>query len=346
MLSQRYEHLHHMVVWNEVASAGWMDMSPFIPNRAGPNGSFPLTEPQFELWVAKYAKLLRRTSAAIATAGKTNSTMIWTSTDRLWERPKQAAGAVLHTGTRPFLDRLWTALANDAFAFGTGVHPYDGGDPYSVADWAPRHHPQAYTFGTIHKVGEYARAKLSEVKGIDPDSAEGRPYTLLYASEQGWPFPACCTDQIRSRNICYAHALASATPGMIGVTHDYFHESPGGSEQGGQDYGLIAGNVSADLNNGAGYPTFDVYAATAPDVWAKGDDHFCCSKFLVGCLTQRVIGTFDPIEVVPRATATVVKLHGWAWDQGAGMAGMAAINVSVELDGIFCALGTADIPRT
>ena len=67
---------------------------------------------------------------------------------------------------------------------------------------------------------------------------------------------------------------------------------------------------------------------------------------MVGCHTQRVIGTFDPIEVVPRATATAVKLHGWAWDQGAGMAGMAAINVSVELDGIFCALGTADIPRT
>lgn len=25
--------LKHFVVWNEVASAGWMDMSPFIPNR-------------------------------------------------------------------------------------------------------------------------------------------------------------------------------------------------------------------------------------------------------------------------------------------------------------------------
>lgn len=26
--------LKHMIVWNEVASAGWMDMSPFIPNRS------------------------------------------------------------------------------------------------------------------------------------------------------------------------------------------------------------------------------------------------------------------------------------------------------------------------
>ena len=47
--------LRHFVVWNEVASAGWMDMSPELPNRAGVNGSFPLTEAQFSVWVQKYA---------------------------------------------------------------------------------------------------------------------------------------------------------------------------------------------------------------------------------------------------------------------------------------------------
>ena len=39
--------------------------SPFIPNRAGPNGSFPLTDAQFTLWVAKYADLVARTWSAI-----------------------------------------------------------------------------------------------------------------------------------------------------------------------------------------------------------------------------------------------------------------------------------------
>ena len=40
-----------------------------------------------------------------------------------------------------------------------------------------------------------------------------------------------------------------------------------------------------------------------------------------------------------------LKLHGWAWDQAAAMAGMAAINVTVELDGIFSAVGSADVSR-
>jgi hypothetical protein len=40
---------------------------------------------------------------------------------------------------------------------------------------------------------------------------------------------------------------------MVAVTHNFFQDSVGGSEQGGQDYGLIAGNCSADLSNGRGY---------------------------------------------------------------------------------------------
>ena len=40
MLALRYSpHLMHYVVWNEVASAGWMDCSPNTPNRAGPGAS-------------------------------------------------------------------------------------------------------------------------------------------------------------------------------------------------------------------------------------------------------------------------------------------------------------------
>ena len=44
LVAQRYSpHLKHYIVWNEVASAGWMDCSPHTPNRAGPNGESTLT---------------------------------------------------------------------------------------------------------------------------------------------------------------------------------------------------------------------------------------------------------------------------------------------------------------
>ena len=65
MLNEFGSLLRHLVVWNEVASAGWMDMSPTIPNRAGPNGTNPLTDEQFNLWVSTYAQLLIVTDQAV-----------------------------------------------------------------------------------------------------------------------------------------------------------------------------------------------------------------------------------------------------------------------------------------
>eukprot|EP00658_Telonema_sp_P-2_P058320 TRINITY_DN4678_c0_g1_i1.p1 TRINITY_DN4678_c0_g1~~TRINITY_DN4678_c0_g1_i1.p1 ORF type:complete len:299 (-),score=54.10 TRINITY_DN4678_c0_g1_i1:63-959(-) len=59
LFASRYSpHLKHYIVWNEVASAGWMDCSPQVPNRAGPNGESPLTELEFEFWVNKYAEMV------------------------------------------------------------------------------------------------------------------------------------------------------------------------------------------------------------------------------------------------------------------------------------------------
>ena len=91
----------------------------------------------------------------------------------------------------------------------------------SQAEFAPGFHPQAYTFATLDRVANYSQQQVQATFGLDPYSAAGRPYTLLYASEQGWPSPACCDDAIRSRNICYAQALSEEVPELIGVTHNY-----------------------------------------------------------------------------------------------------------------------------
>lgn len=235
----------------------------------------------------------------------------------------------------------------------------------SQAEFAPGFHPQAYTFATLDRVANYSRQKVEATFGYAPDSAAGKPYTLLYASEQGWPSPACCDDKIRSRNICYAQALSEGVSELIGVTHNYFHDNPGGSEQGGQDYGLIPGNVSADLSNGAGHPTFDAYVSTSPSQWAKSDAHFCCTQWTAGCLTKTSHGVFDPTLIttsipaarVPPQPAAMTKasaaaaaaaaaattplasmagsatlqLHGWAWDENAGHAGSDPIEVEIRI---------------
>lgn len=201
------------------------------------------------------------------------------------------------------------------------------------SEMAPDHHPQAYTFATLDVVLAYQRNQVKNIRGLDPDSEEGKRFTSLYASEQGWPSPACCDDRIRARNICFAHGLASSLPQVIAVTHNYFHDNEGGSEQGGQDYGLIAGNISGDLSNGPGYPTFDAYIATSPAVWGSSDTNYCCKTWRVGCHSTFHYGSFDPLNTKGGGYPPALIMHGWAWSTAAHKAGMAPVSITVSVDG-------------
>eukprot|EP00051_Salpingoeca_urceolata_P007730 m.100038 g.100038 ORF g.100038 m.100038 type:complete len:580 (+) comp15373_c1_seq2:174-1913(+) len=347
LVSERYtapaNQLAHFIVWNEVASQGWLDPSPMAPNRAGPNGSNPLTDAQFDYIVSRYADLVTRVFQVVRR--HSDRAMIWTSNDRLWERPEQHAGDILHVGVRPFLDRLWPKL-RDNITWALAVHPYDPGNPMDASEFSPDFpYPHRYTFATLDRVLAYMKAQLVTYTGLDPDSKAGRPFTLLYPSEQGWPFPACCADRIRARNVCYAQALSLALPDhIVAVTHNFFQDRPGGTSQGGQDYGLIAGNISSNLTNGAGYPTFDAYVSTSPGVWGRSDTHFCCVHWHQGCNKTQSFGTFDELHV--SADNGTVALHGWAWDAGLpGGGGLASVSVAISFDSKQVATAVANVSR-
>lgn len=141
----------------------------------------------------------------------------------------------------------------------------------------------------------------------------------------------CCDNRIRARNICYAQALSATLPQMISVTHNFFHDSTDGSEQGGQDYGLIPGNVSGNLTNGAGHPTFDAYVATSPMNWDTNNNHFCCTTWRMGCLDKQGHGTLDPIA---QTGTTSITVHGWAWDERAGRGGRDPVQVRLSFTGV------------
>lgn len=146
------------------------------------------------------------------------------------------------------------------------------------------------------------------------------------------PLSVFTAHRIRARNICYAHALASSLKNVIGVTHNYFHDNAGGSEQGGQDYGLVPGNVSSDLSNGPGHPTFDAYNATSPAVWGQSDEHFCCEHWRSGCMSTFSYGTLDPLATAVGFPPSV-SMHGWAWSTAAPKGGLAPVVVTIKIDG-------------
>jgi hypothetical protein len=173
--------------------------------------------------------------------------------------------------------------------------------------------------------------QVKDVLGLDPADPRAQPYQLLFASEQGWPYPACCVNKIRGRNICYAQALSTALPQVVGVTHNFFHDNAHGSEQGGQDYGLIPGNVSGNLSNGVGHPTFDAYTSTAPRNWDLTDGHYCCTNWRMGCKTKNGTGTLDPLM---QDSQTRITVHGWAWDERSARGGGAPVQVRISFTGI------------
>lgn len=140
----------------------------------------------------------------------------------------------------------------------------------------------------------------------------------------------CCDNKIRARNICYAQALSEANTQVVSVTHNYFQDNAGGSEQGGQDYGLIPGNITGNLSNGAGHPTFDAYVATSPAHWGVSDDHFCCVTWRMGCKSKSGTGTLDPLD----QSGTRITVHGWAWDERAPGAGGDPVQVKISFSGL------------
>jgi hypothetical protein len=145
-----YGPLRHFVVWNEVVSAGWMDMSPRVPNRiavSNTTGDAQLTTAQFDLWADVYAQLMRATARA-ATRHNPDA-LVWFSSDHFWLSPRQSQNDTLHISLKAMLDAIWERIGVDV-NWGLVVHPYDAGDPRQDM-WANG----IYTFATLQNIADY-----------------------------------------------------------------------------------------------------------------------------------------------------------------------------------------------
>ena len=165
------------------------------------------------------------------------------------------------------------------------VHPYDAGDPRQD-QWSSG----KYTFADLSNIASYLCGRLGMLGVGESLPTPGndwpfRPQATLYASEQGWCY-GChgCKEDCRGRNVCLAQELSEKCPNVIAVTHNYFQQVPG-SSQGGQTYGLIAGDVAGDLSNGTTCPAFNAYVATSPSQWRRDASNYCCQQWQVGCPT-------------------------------------------------------------
>ena len=270
--------LSHLVIWNEVQSMGWADPSPVLPNRwAGA----PWSAAQLSLYTAMIANLTLLAGAA-ARVNSGEGMMLWLSTDHFTTAPPLQHGDVGHIGLYDLLPPMME-LVGTGLDWGVAVHPYDAGDPRANLTAQG-----VYTFATLKEAVADVQCALLTKTGLPPSACASAPQTLMYASEQGWPFNAKTMNKTtQARNICLAHELSLAQA-VYAVTHNFF-QAPAPTSQGDAgdfsllDYVLPVGPLFPNLTNGRGHATYDAYAALNPAVWGKSSAHYCCTAWGVGC---------------------------------------------------------------
>lgn len=285
LLARRYSggafgKISHFIVWNEAAQGGWFDYSPAVPTRG------PVSGPNVDRWVAKYAAMLRRAHAAIAR--HSSGVLLYASLDPWWEAPSEA---VSHIGGRRLMEGLWAELGT-SIDWSVAIHPY--GDP------AANTGPSWLNFRGLGTLASYQESKL---RSLGAPSANA-PQLRLLASEQGWQVK----EGTQVRNICLAHEAALAAPQLLGVTHMYFQTLP--HDSGLESFGLLPDSLPLDLSGAESHPAWQAYAATGPKVWGRSNDHYCCREHRVGCRA----GDDRAPEGFVNGVTPDGRVGGWAWD--------------------------------
>ena len=291
--------ISHFIVWNEVDSGTWFNLSPKIDV----NHSL-FDARQVQQWVDAYVGLFSRSARAVRR--HSSDSLIEVSLD-LHFIFNQARDGGRHTpiiGGKTILDGMWAQIGTRQ-DWSVAVHPY--------AEPAMALSPNELNFRNLPTLSAYQRQQLLDHGSHTPEAAQ---QYLMVASEQGW-FDVPLSK--RAGNLCKAHDLVMGMPNVLGTTH-YFFQSRRPSDD---HLAFIPFAAGEHLEDAAQLPTYQAYLATRPQIWGKSSDHYCCQQYTLGCDSRpgvprvvrprpRVRGNID--EVAWRNGRPV--LRGWACDVG------------------------------
>jgi hypothetical protein len=286
--TNRYGHLLNFIIWNEVASGGWYDMSPLIET------AHPVTDPiQIHLWTSHYAEVLRRAQKALDRHNR--RALIYVSLDQMFKYNQSHWDYPANIGAKRVLDGLWSEL-DLSLNWSVAIHPYQDPDRFIDAD--------TLNFFNLFTLSNYQAQQLIN-RGVQ--NYETRSQYWMTATEEGWALSDTVTNERQAQIICAAHNIVMAMPNMIGTTHDNF-------QQGAPDdsYGLVPYAAGLDLVNASLYHTFQAFVSTSPPDWRVRNDHSCCQTWQIGCIDTNSSFLTKVDGVIDGFVANVTTLSGWA----------------------------------
>jgi hypothetical protein len=282
-----YGHLLNFIIWNEVASGVWYDMSPLIET------AHPVTDPkQIHLWISHYVEMLRRARKALDRHNP--DALIYISLDEKFRYNQSQWNSPANIGAKTVLDGLWFELGL-SLNWSVAIHPYEDPDRFIDAD--------TLNFFNLFTLSNYQAQQLIN-RGVQ--NYETRSHYWIAATEQGWPLSSTVTKERQAQIICLAHNITMAMPNMIGTTHDNFQQgSPDDPE------GLVPYAAGLDLANASLYHTFQAFASTSPPYWRLLNDHYCCQTWQIGCVETNNSALSKIDGFVDGFIANTTTLSGW-----------------------------------
>lgn len=269
-VSQREAYITHYIVFNEVASAEWFDLSGVTP------GSIDVTQvvsaKDVTTWIGRYAQLMRVTHDALAAAKLSYPSLVYASLDRYWGVPpifSQWHGTRAHIGSGTIAQGLWGVLGI-SMDWSLALHPY--GEPDSREFNGENGIVNAYNFATLQDVSAQMLNSYKQAGGTQTNA----PQLWTICSEQGWTNTQYNEEQ-RARILCEAHSISLANPRILYVAHNSF-QNPGNDV-----YGLLPPSVNALLSNANTSVIYHAYMSMNDAVWGKSRTHYCCVSHNLGC---------------------------------------------------------------
>jgi hypothetical protein len=287
-----YGHLQNFIIWNEVASGGWYDMSPLIET------AHPVTDPnQIHLWISYYTKMLCRSRKALDRHNP--DALIYVSLDRLFRYNQSDWNATANIGAKTVLDGLWSELGLSV-NWSVAIHPYREPDRFIDAD--------TLNFFNLFTLSNYQAQKLIS-RGVQ--NYEAQSHYWMAATEQGWPLSSTVTKERQAQIICSVHNIVMGMQNMIGTTHVRFQQRPSDDPE-----GLVPYAAGLDLANASLYHTFQAFISTSPSYWKVRNDHYCCQTWQMGCVDTTNSSLPKINGVVDGFIASATILSGWACLKG------------------------------
>jgi len=280
------KYVDHYIMWNEIDSTNWADTSTSKYTKEAMKKDL-----KFHMYRSFniYTTLLKKTIKAVEDIDKKClnfkgecKNLIYISLTRDWysrtlETHRKKTDTIhIKWRNMNLLDHIWNKLGLK-YDWAIAIHPY--GNVYGKSEKALR-------FSTLSDLSTYQKAQIDSHKSKDR-SWLSYPQSRLFASEQNAGDRVKANDWKRkAKFICESYDVALRMPELIAITHNHFQDNIHRKNPKPTKHTMLPSNVKADLSDAYRYETFQAYQSTALHTWGKKNEHYCCKKYMLGCVVE------------------------------------------------------------